>query len=124
MRLFIGNYLCKRLQHVIEVKGFLCYMDDWLKEVYKMVAFYCNFYCSIFLLKHFIVIYSFSGQANKWVKNMEKGNRLQIIKLTDTNYIQVMANAIQIGLPVILENISEEIDAVLGKECKLQPSSS
>jgi dynein heavy chain len=55
---------------------------------------------------------------------MEKGNRLQVIKLTDTNYIQVMANAIQIGLPVILENISEEIDAVLGKECKLQPSSS
>jgi hypothetical protein len=35
-----------------------------------------------------------------------------------------LANAIQIGLPVILENISEEIDAVLGKKCKLQPSSS
>lgn len=75
------------------------------------------FYYTRFLQKHFIVIYSFSGQANKWVKNIEKGNRLQVIKLTDSNYIQVMANAIQIGLPLILENISEEIDAVLGKEC-------
>jgi dynein heavy chain len=55
---------------------------------------------------------------------MEKGNRLQVIKLTDTNYIQVMENAIQIGLPVILENISEEINAMLGKEYKLQPLSS
>jgi dynein heavy chain len=54
---------------------------------------------------------------------MEKGNRLQVIKLTDKNYIQVIQNAIEIGLPVILENISEEIDAMLGKECKLCPLS-
>lgn len=42
--------------YVIEAKGFLCYMDDLLKEVYKMVAFCYNFYYSIFLLKHFILI--------------------------------------------------------------------
>ena len=47
---------------------------------------------------------------------MEKGNKLQVIKLTDADYIQVLENAIQMGLPVILENITEEINATLGKE--------
>nr|CAH7751153.1 unnamed protein product [Callosobruchus chinensis] len=53
------------------------------------------------------------GQANKWVKNMEKNNRLQVIKLTDSNYVRVVENAITFGTPVLLENIAEEIDAVL-----------
>jgi hypothetical protein len=53
---------------------------------------------------------------------MEKGNKLQVIRLTDANYIQVLENAIQIGLPVILENITEEINAILGKENNYNPS--
>lgn len=53
------------------------------------------------------------SQANKWVKNMEKTNRLQVIKLTDKNYVRVLENAIQFGTPVLLENVGEEIDAVL-----------
>lgn len=53
------------------------------------------------------------GQANKWVKNMEKNNRLQVIKLTDLNYLHVLENAITFGTPVLLENINEEIDAVI-----------
>lgn len=53
------------------------------------------------------------GQANKWVKNMEKQNKLQIIKLTDPNYVRVMELAIQYGNPILLENILEEIDAIL-----------
>ncbi|KAL1497384.1 hypothetical protein ABEB36_008364 [Hypothenemus hampei] len=53
------------------------------------------------------------GQANKWIKNMEKNNHLQVIKLTDTNYIRILENAITFGTPVILENIGEELDPVL-----------
>ena len=55
------------------------------------------------------------GQANKWVKNMEKDNRLAVIKLTDSNYLRNVELAIEHGLPVLLENILEEIDAILGK---------
>lgn len=44
---------------------------------------------------------------------MEKNNKLKVIKLTDGNYIRVMENAITFGIPVILENIGQEIDAVL-----------
>ncbi|KAH0631920.1 hypothetical protein JD844_019823 [Phrynosoma platyrhinos] len=53
------------------------------------------------------------GQANKWVKNMERGNKLSVIKLSDTNYVRTLENAIQFGTPVLLENIGEELDAFL-----------
>ncbi|KAM8960487.1 dynein axonemal heavy chain 3 [Pelodytes ibericus] len=53
------------------------------------------------------------GQANKWVKNMEKANKLFVIKLSDSSYTRTLENAIQFGNPVLLENIGEEIDAVL-----------
>lgn len=45
---------------------------------------------------------------------MEKDNRLAVIKLTDANYGRIVELAIQHGLPVILENILEEIDPALG----------
>uniref|UniRef100_A0A4W3HPK0 Dynein axonemal heavy chain 3 n=1 Tax=Callorhinchus milii TaxID=7868 RepID=A0A4W3HPK0_CALMI len=35
------------------------------------------------------------GQANKWVKNMEKTNRLGVIKLSDSNYVRILENSIQ-----------------------------
>ncbi|KAJ3106842.1 Dynein heavy chain 7, axonemal [Phlyctochytrium planicorne] len=53
------------------------------------------------------------GQANKWVKNMEKDNNLQIIKLTDSDYVRNLENAITFGAPVLLENVKEELDPIL-----------
>jgi dynein heavy chain len=53
------------------------------------------------------------GQANKWVKNMEKDNKLVIIKLTDSDFVRSLENAITFGLPVLLENIKEELDPIL-----------
>uniref|UniRef100_A0A6Q2XF97 Uncharacterized protein n=1 Tax=Esox lucius TaxID=8010 RepID=A0A6Q2XF97_ESOLU len=53
------------------------------------------------------------GQANKWVKNMEKSNSLHIIKLSDGDFVRTLENCIQFGTPVLLENIGEELDAIL-----------
>ncbi|KAI9224756.1 dynein heavy chain and region D6 of dynein motor-domain-containing protein [Blastocladiella britannica] len=53
------------------------------------------------------------GQANKWIKNMEKENNLQVIKLTDSDYLRTLENAIQFGAPVLLENVKEELDPIL-----------
>ena len=53
------------------------------------------------------------SQANKWIKNMEKDFKLQVIKLSDANYTRTLENAIQFGTPVLLENIGEELDASL-----------
>ncbi|XP_039301684.1 dynein heavy chain 7, axonemal-like [Solenopsis invicta] len=53
------------------------------------------------------------GQANKWIRNMEKTNNISIIRLSQLDYVRVLENAIQFGQPVLLENIQEELDAVL-----------
>ena len=45
------------------------------------------------------------GQANKWVKNMERPNNLHVIKLTDGDFVRTLENCIQFGTPVLLENI-------------------
>lgn len=53
------------------------------------------------------------GQANKWVKNMEKKNNIHVIRLSQPDYMRVLGNAIQFGQPVLLENVGEELDAAL-----------
>uniref|UniRef100_A0A8C4J679 Dynein axonemal heavy chain 7 n=1 Tax=Dromaius novaehollandiae TaxID=8790 RepID=A0A8C4J679_DRONO len=53
------------------------------------------------------------GQANKWIKNMEKANSLHIIKLSDTEFVRTLENCIQFGTPVLLENVGEELDPIL-----------
>lgn len=52
-------------------------------------------------------------QANKWVRNMEKANKLGIIKLSDANFVRTLENSIQFGTPVLLENIGETLDPIL-----------
>uniref|UniRef100_A0A5F9D024 Dynein axonemal heavy chain 3 n=1 Tax=Oryctolagus cuniculus TaxID=9986 RepID=A0A5F9D024_RABIT len=53
------------------------------------------------------------GQANKWIKNMEKANKLSVIKFSDSNYVRTLENALQLGTPVLLENVGEELDAFI-----------
>jgi dynein heavy chain len=53
------------------------------------------------------------GQANKWIRNMEKEKNIEIIKLSDQNYIRTLENAIRFGKPVLIENIGEKLDPAL-----------
>ncbi|KAK8728583.1 hypothetical protein OTU49_009028, partial [Cherax quadricarinatus] len=53
------------------------------------------------------------GQANKWIRNMEKDNSLQVVKLSDPDFIRTLENCIQFGQPVLLENVGEELDPIL-----------
>ncbi|XP_010215324.1 PREDICTED: dynein heavy chain 12, axonemal [Tinamus guttatus] len=53
------------------------------------------------------------GQANKWIKNFEKENHLNVIKVTDTDYMRTLENCIQFGTPLLLENVGEELDPSL-----------
>lgn len=53
------------------------------------------------------------GQANKWIRNMEKKNNISIIRLSQHDYVRILENAIQFGQPVLLENVEEELDAIL-----------
>lgn len=53
------------------------------------------------------------GQANKWVKNMERENKIQVVKMTDTNYLRTLENAITFGNPILMESVGEELDPIL-----------
>ena len=53
------------------------------------------------------------GQANKWVKNLEKENGLRVVKLTQSDYVRTLENCIQFGTPVLIENVGEELDPSL-----------
>ena len=51
------------------------------------------------------------GQANKWIKNLEKENDLKVIQQTDPNCMRIVEMAITNGKPVLLENVGETIDS-------------
>jgi len=52
------------------------------------------------------------GQANRWIRKLE-GSQLRVVKLSDPDYMRTLENAIQFGLPCLLENVGEELDPSL-----------
>lgn len=53
------------------------------------------------------------GQANRWIKNLERAQGLQTIKLTTHNYLKTLENCIRVGTPVLLEDVGEVLDPAL-----------
>ncbi|XP_055844482.1 dynein axonemal heavy chain 12 [Episyrphus balteatus] len=53
------------------------------------------------------------GQANKWIKNMERNNRLKVVKFSQKNYMKVIETSLESGQPVLIENILEELEVPL-----------
>lgn len=45
---------------------------------------------------------------------MEKENNLLVVKQTDPTFLQVVEEALQKGLPLLIEGIGETLDPVLG----------
>ncbi|XP_050760847.1 dynein axonemal heavy chain 1 [Gymnogyps californianus] len=65
------------------------------------------------------------GQANKWIKNLEKVNSLEVARLSDRDFLCNLENAITLGKPFLLENVGEELDpalepVLLKQTCKQQ----
>ncbi|XP_026545017.1 dynein heavy chain 2, axonemal, partial [Notechis scutatus] len=52
-------------------------------------------------------------QATKWIKNMEAKKGLKIIDLQMPDYLRILETAIQVGSPVLLQNVQEELDPTL-----------
>jgi dynein heavy chain len=52
-------------------------------------------------------------QANRWLKNLEKSNSLEVIKLSQKEYLRTLENGIRFGRPILLENVGEELDPAL-----------
>ncbi|XP_063373463.1 dynein axonemal heavy chain 6 [Cydia amplana] len=52
-------------------------------------------------------------QANRWIKNMERDNGLQIMKLNDPAYLRILENCIRLGWPMLIEDLGESLEATL-----------
>jgi hypothetical protein len=62
--------------------------------------------CPTAFLSKMIPCCILQGQANKWIKNLERPNNLAVIKLSEGGeHLRTLENAIQFGLPVLLENV-------------------
>ena len=53
------------------------------------------------------------GQANKWIRKMEDKNSLDIVKLSQSDFVRKITGAVTYGRPVLLENVGETIDSIL-----------
>jgi dynein heavy chain len=51
---------------------------------------------------------------------MERKHDLQVIKFSDHDYMKTVESAIQLGKPVLLENVGEELEAALEPLLKKQ----
>ncbi|CAH2103550.1 unnamed protein product [Euphydryas editha] len=52
-------------------------------------------------------------QANRWIKNMERDNGIQITKLNDPAYLRMLENCIRLGWPMLIEDLGETLEATL-----------
>jgi dynein heavy chain len=52
-------------------------------------------------------------QANKWLKNMEGGNELMILKFGRGNFLRDLIGAVRNGYPVLVEDVEEYIDPAI-----------
>ena len=52
-------------------------------------------------------------QGIAWVRNKEEANGLRIIQLSTPRYIEIVEQCIENGTPLLIENLPENIDAVL-----------
>jgi len=53
------------------------------------------------------------NQANRWIKNSYAQLNLKVVKLTDNDFMRQLDNCIQLGLPLLIENVGEDLDPSL-----------
>ncbi|KAM9820319.1 LOW QUALITY PROTEIN: dynein axonemal heavy chain 2 [Neosynchiropus ocellatus] len=53
------------------------------------------------------------GQAVRWIKRMEMSSGLKVVDFQVPDYLRVLQDAIQMGNPVLLQNVQEELDPSL-----------
>lgn len=53
------------------------------------------------------------GQATKWIRSLELSNGLTVIRPSGVDNLRLLQNAVQLGHPVLCENVQEELDPTL-----------
>lgn len=76
---------------------------DWETTHLRVISFiHCHSFVGIIVAnsRRWPLMIDPQGQANKWVKNMEKANNLHVVKSTDADFVRTLENCIQFGNPV------------------------
>jgi len=53
------------------------------------------------------------GQANKWIRNLGKDEKIKVCKFSDGNYLRHLEAGITNGVPVMIENIGVDLDPAI-----------
>jgi len=53
------------------------------------------------------------GQANKWIKSMEKEAGIKVLKFTEASYLKHLESGIRMGTPIMMENVGEDMDPAI-----------
>lgn len=53
------------------------------------------------------------AQASNWIRKMEKKNNLEIVKFSFPDYMKKIETSVQMGYPVLIESVEEELEAPL-----------
>eukprot|EP00796_Vickermania_ingenoplastis_P008354 gene8354-5852_t len=53
------------------------------------------------------------GQANNWIRNIHRDDNLQVCKASDDKFMKTIENSIRLGLPCLLENVGNSLEAAL-----------
>ncbi|XP_059612585.1 dynein axonemal heavy chain 7 [Phlebotomus argentipes] len=53
------------------------------------------------------------SQANNWIKTLEKPNGLRVVKFSHSNYMKILAECIQQGIPCLIESITNDLEVQL-----------
>jgi dynein heavy chain len=53
------------------------------------------------------------GQANRWIKNMQRDHNLKVVTLNQADLMRTLENSLHFGAPVLLQDVNEELDPAL-----------
>ncbi|KAF3425858.1 hypothetical protein E2986_01736 [Frieseomelitta varia] len=107
------NIPCSRTYDFVEVLGTEIKINSWNIFGLPRDSFSTENAIIMDNSKRWSLFIDPQSQANKWIRNMERQNELEIVKLTHADYMNVIERALEYGKPVLLENILEDLPAAL-----------
>ncbi|XP_045534007.1 dynein axonemal heavy chain 7 [Papilio machaon] len=105
--------VCTLQYSVARVLGEPVTIQQWNIDGLPDDDFSCESAIIIMTARRWPLMIDPQGQANRWIKNMEKPNNLCVVRMTQADLSRVLENAVQFGQPVLLENVLEELDPML-----------
>ena len=107
------NIPCSNNPALVDTLGEPTVIRQWNVEGLPTDAFSVDNGIVVFNSRRWPLMIDPQGQANKWIRRTEKENKIQVVKMTQAKYMRTIENAVQFGLPILLENVGEVLDPTL-----------